>query len=335
MFEFYFRKILAEFLSAFIFDREKKRALRKKICDNHIFIPRDRLDSHIPANVLEKINAIENQHFITINKNISENPPPHKGYFDFDKNSKNPKSRLNPWAYIRVKNEASTLQFSLESLLPAIQRGVIGYNDCTDGSEEIILDFCKKYPSFIPVKYPYEVQITNPENEHNKLYKYYKYVFSFIPKGEWFIKIDVDHIYDAKKLYKQFYLPKKAYDVLHLSRIDFHIYKDEIFVNRLHEACDQSLARNRFISWLPWIVETGGEIKYYERVAGGKNTNYYRSELCHYHFPYIKQSRKQITPPKDFIPLSEFKKTGFDTQKIDPKMLDEAHILKLYHNFNL
>lgn len=76
MFEFYFRKILAEFLSAFIFNREKKRILRKKICDNHIFIPRDRLDSHIPANVLEKINAIENEHFITINKNISENPPP-------------------------------------------------------------------------------------------------------------------------------------------------------------------------------------------------------------------------------------------------------------------
>nr|WP_276309253.1 hypothetical protein [Campylobacter hepaticus] len=71
------------------------------------------------------------------------------------------KSPLNPWAFIRVKNEAITLRASLESILPAIQRGVIGYNDCDDGSEEIILEFCKQYPSFIPIKYPYEIQIQN------------------------------------------------------------------------------------------------------------------------------------------------------------------------------
>ncbi|MBC5858425.1 beta-1,4-N-acetylgalactosaminyltransferase, partial [Campylobacter jejuni] len=115
-------------------------------------------------------------------------------------------SPLNPWAFIRVKNEAITLRASLESILPAIQRGVIGYNDCTDGSEEIILEFCKQYPSFIPVKYPYEVQIENPKSEENKLYSYYNYVASFIPQDEWLIKIDVDHYYDAKKLYKSFYI---------------------------------------------------------------------------------------------------------------------------------
>lgn len=64
---------------------------------------------------------------------------------------------------MRVKNEARTLRASLDSILPAIQRGVIGYNDCDDGSEEIILEFCKSYPSFIPVKYPYNVQIHNPK----------------------------------------------------------------------------------------------------------------------------------------------------------------------------
>ena len=68
----------------------------------------------------------------------------HFGYFDFDKNAQNPKSPLNPWAFIRVCNEAITLKSCLESILPAIQRGVIAYNDCTDGSEEIILEFdCK------------------------------------------------------------------------------------------------------------------------------------------------------------------------------------------------
>lgn len=111
---------------------------------------------------------------------------------------------------MRVKNEARTLRASLDSILPAIQRGVID-NDCDDGSEEIILEFCKSYPSFIPIKYPYNVQIHNPKSEENKLYNYCNFVLSFIPKGEWFIKIDVDHLYDAKKLYKSFYLPRNKW----------------------------------------------------------------------------------------------------------------------------
>ncbi|GHP94559.1 hypothetical protein VN1204_05520 [Helicobacter pylori] len=45
------------------------------------------------------------------------------------------------------------------SMLPAIQRGVIGFNDCDDGSKEVILEFCKKFPSFIPISYPYEVML--------------------------------------------------------------------------------------------------------------------------------------------------------------------------------
>ncbi len=83
--------------------------------------------------------------------------PTHSGYFDYDKESQNPKSPLNPWAFIRVKNEIVTLEESLFSMLPAIQRGVIGFNDCDDGSKEVILEFCKKFPSFIPISYPYEV----------------------------------------------------------------------------------------------------------------------------------------------------------------------------------
>ncbi|MCW1549934.1 beta-1,4-N-acetylgalactosaminyltransferase, partial [Campylobacter jejuni] len=36
----------------------------------------------------------------------------HKGYFNYDEKSKDPKSPLNPWAFIRVKNEAITLKAS-------------------------------------------------------------------------------------------------------------------------------------------------------------------------------------------------------------------------------
>ena len=43
----------------------------------------------------------------------------HFGYFDFDTNAKNPKSPLNPWAFIRVCNEAITLKSCLESDSPS------------------------------------------------------------------------------------------------------------------------------------------------------------------------------------------------------------------------
>lgn len=138
----------------------------------------------------------------------------HQGYFDADENAKDPFSPRNPWAYIRVRNEAHTLRACLFSILPAIQRGVIGYNDCDDGSEEIILEFCEKFPSFIPVKYPYHVDIYNPEKECNKFYAYCNYVLSVIPKYQWLVKIDVDHICEASKFFKSFYLIQKPWDML-------------------------------------------------------------------------------------------------------------------------
>lgn len=51
---------------------------------------------------------------------------------------------IEPWAFIRAKNEIRTIEASLNSILPAIKKGVIGYHDCDDGTEEFILEFCKK-----------------------------------------------------------------------------------------------------------------------------------------------------------------------------------------------
>ncbi len=89
-------------------------------------------------------------------------------------------------------------------MLPAIQRGVIGFNDCDDGSKEVILEFCKKFPSFIPISYPYEVILKDCPSLWHQLYHYYNYTLSFIPKNEWVVKIDCDHIYDAKNFIKVF-----------------------------------------------------------------------------------------------------------------------------------
>ncbi len=59
-------------------------------------------------------------------------------------------------------------------MLPAIQRGVIGFNDCDDGSKEVILEFCKKFLSFIPISYPYEVMLKDCPSLWHQLYHYSK-----------------------------------------------------------------------------------------------------------------------------------------------------------------
>ncbi|WP_297810730.1 beta-1,4-N-acetylgalactosaminyltransferase [uncultured Helicobacter sp.] len=300
--------------------------------------------------------------FIETNPN---NPCTHFGFFNFDKNSSNPKSPLNPWAYIRVKNEARTLRASLDSILPAIQRGVIGYNDCDDGSEEIILEFCKSYPSFIPAKYPYNVQIHNPTKEENKLYNYYNFVLSFIPKGEWFIKIDVDHLYDAKNLYKSFYLPRNKWDVLALSRIDFFVKDNQIYVANTHtrgiyqRAGDQKMLRSGRMKFFERIVTQNKNFgkfhhsfiinnptqeqkslmsKGYDSYEGNFSSPYekvFRSEFCNYHFPNVKHRRQLANPNgillKDFL-SSKDEAIGIE---IDPQMLEEQYILQLYQRFDL
>ncbi|WP_337199440.1 hypothetical protein [Campylobacter molothri] len=118
------------------------------------------IDILIDSKLLKQIHSFSNEYFIKKMNNIAGGG--HYGFFNLDKNSKNTKSPLNPWAFIRVKNEISTLKSSLESILPAIQRGIIAYNDCDDGSEEFILEFCKKYPTFIPKKYPFSIQNSKP-----------------------------------------------------------------------------------------------------------------------------------------------------------------------------
>ncbi len=253
LFQSYFVKIICLFIPF--------RKIRHKIKKTFLLknIQRDKIDSYLPKKTLVQINKYNNEDLIKLNKAIIREG--HKGYFNYDEKSKDPKSPLNPWAFIRVKNEAITLKASLESILPAIQRGVIGYNDCTDGSEEIILEFCKQYPSFIPIKYPYEIQIQNPKSEENKLYSYYNYVASFIPKDEWLIKIDVDHIYDAKKLYKSFYIPKNKYDVVSYSRVDIHYFNDNFFLckdnngNILKEPGDCLLINNYNLKWKEVLID--------------------------------------------------------------------------------
>lgn len=325
---YYIRKYLSKFICLFLPNKKFRKYIREKITYRPIQIKTNEVNLQLPKNVVKNIEKYDNEYFYNINKNIKECK--HKGFFDFDENSKDPKSPLNPWAYIRVKNEAITLRASLESILPAIQRGVIGYNDCTDGSEEIILEFCKQYPSFIPIKYPYEIQIKNPKSEENKLYSYYNYVASFIPQDEWLIKIDVDHYYDAKKLYKSFYIPKKDYEIVNYSRMDFLYDKEEVFIvkydhiNDMYndKSEDQNLVKNINLKW----QESMHQNKYHMEYLDIKHFKMYKTEFLNYHFPFFK--RKLNKSNTKLININSFDTNNYK-YLIQKDMINKEKLLKI------
>ncbi|WP_394958742.1 hypothetical protein [uncultured Helicobacter sp.] len=250
----------------------------------------------------------------------------HTGYFSADPSAKDPKSPRNPWGYIRVRNEAHTLRASLYSILPAIQRGVIGYNDCDDGSEEIILEFCEAFPSFIAVKYPHSVDIYNPQSEENKLYAYYNYVLSVIPKDEWLVKIDVDHIYVPDKLYKSFYAVKHIWDMVLHSRINFLVQDTQVEIQKDFAGVYEGDH---------WLINNFGlrfkEFGCIEQLVPHTNC-IVRVELPSYHFPYKKISRSSKASELEWLPLEQWSSPDIGV-RIDPKMLDSDLILELCKDF--
>ena len=264
--------------------------------------------------------------------------------------AKDTKSPLNPWAFIRVKNEEKTLSASLDSILPAIQRGIIGYNDCTDNSEAIILDFCKKHRSFIPIKYPYEVMLENPKHEQNKLHSYYRFVLQKIPKDEWFIKIDVDHIYNAKILFQTFYIPKTTKHAVVYPRINFIKKENRFYIQNNEEngfisGFDQLLLCNRDVDFIErktskaaqWIDNKSIENTLYSEQQVLPELIYYQAPLMQWHFPSVKQRRLDFAKHLDLITLESFKEhnSHLIDSVIPSFMLNTNLIAEIYKQFNL
>lgn len=264
---------------------------------------------------------------------------------------------IKPWAFIRVRNEIMTIDSSLKSILPIIERGVIGYNDCTDGTEEYILEFCKKNPGFIPVKYPYSVYPPNHEiykldvEEEKKLAEYYNYVLSFIPENEWIIKIDCDHIYDSEKLKKLFYLPKKDNTYIVLPRLNIHVIDDKVYFigkDPIAEEKDHFIVKNKNLSfknrkWYDGQKFLACECLYINNIASNsrkleKEYDFIYGEVTNYHFPILKnwrtlQEKEEIL--NNLCEFKEYKEKQFDIQLIGKEMLNKEKILKIYKTFQI
>lgn len=262
------------------------------------------------------------------------------------------KEPIEPWAFIRAKNEIITIDSCLKSILPVIKKGVIGYNDCDDGTEEYILEFCKQNPGFIPVKYPYTIYPPNHEmykkegvEEEKKLAAYYNYVLSYIPHNEWIIKIDCDHIFDSNKLKKIFFLPQKDKDFVILSRLNIHVLKNRVYTiknSSFVETSDFFIVKNDNLEFKNKIFSTENKkFKACEVISrkGRKEFdiekyNLIYGELTNYHFPRIKKWRENIEDT-ELIPLEEYKNSIKLKNIIDENFLNSDRILEIYNNFNL
>lgn len=246
------------------------------------------------------------------------------------------KISIRPWAFIRVKDERKMLLASLNSILPVIDRGVIAYNDCTDGSDEIIEDFCKKHKGFIPLRYPYRVEpassekyLTGELKEENTLAGYYNAVLNKIPKGEWLIKIDVDQIYFPDILKHSFSLPKKKNDVVIYSRLN--AVRDEfdcIKVCSYIRPGDHWLICNENLLFVNECGRGGdGRVYAFEHLKLSGRDIPYMPECSSIHFPYEKEYRSFKGEVKALMDLEDFIKSA-DPAEFSEKLLSVRDVMK-------
>lgn len=258
-------------------------------------------------------------------------------YFYFQ-DENNPKSPRNPWAFIRVCNEGSTLTQSLDSIKMAFKRGIIVYNECTDGSDEMIRRFCERNPGFKAVEYPYQVaQCLHKKSEREykkRLADYYNFALSFIPQDEWLCKIDVDQIYDAKKLKDTFLLPKSQKDIVFYFRMNLHCFDGGIYLDKeqpISDPYDHWLICNKGLYFIESIQEENGdEIFSWELLQIPFDYNTIVVDLNTWHFPRMKEKRRALVKTENYIHISRYKEVipYKYLQRIKPEMLDEKRILR-------
>jgi beta-1,4-N-acetylgalactosaminyltransferase len=253
---------------------------------------------------------------------------------------------VEPYAFIRVCNEKPTLKCSLNSILPALQKGVIAYNDCTDGSEEIILDFCKNNPGFFSAKYDF-FNVYDNETRGSKLARYSEWTLSLLPKNKWLVILDADEIYDAEKLKSAFALPKTTRDIIWLPRIQLHYDNNRLFIlqNRpFNFDTDHWIIYND--ENLNFTVTSSGRCEVI-RILDANLRRRIFAEISYWHFPLLKHRRIDSLRGSKMAPIEEWlgkwdgkvidtwNNTVHPKYLCDLRMLDKAYILDKISGFDL
>ena len=246
--------------------------------------------------------------------------------------------KVDPWAFIRVKDERTTLLTSLNSILPIIHKGVIAYNDCTDGSDEIVEQFCIDHPGFIPFNYPHHVEPagskkyeTGELKEENTLAGYYNAALQLIPKNEWMIKIDVDQIYFPDILGHSFYLPKNTNDIVFYSRLNLlRDINNQLRVINYIRPGDHWLVFNdslKFIN-IHGYYESG-EFYAFEKLKMNRREVPFTPECSSVHFPCEKKYRRFRGDISTFVPFEEYLATA-DKCEFSDEIIKAKEMVKTF-----
>ena len=152
--------------------------------------------------------------------------------------------------HLRVKDEAMSIGQCIDSCIDALDELIITYNKSTDGTEEILMKYAKKYPKKIRLYfYPFDIVLLKDKNKYgyvHSLSNYYNFGYIKI-KYQYYIKIDADQIYFIDKLLEirkilLYYndSKKNIYTALILDKISFYIpikkirnYFRTIFIKKL------------------------------------------------------------------------------------------------------
>ncbi|MDR2526741.1 MAG: hypothetical protein LBC92_02600 [Rickettsiales bacterium] len=258
------------------------------------------------------------------------------------------KSEKEVYGCIRVRNEIITLEASLNSILPTIKKGVIAYNDCSDGSDIVIENFCKKNMGFIPAKYPYSFNDFPNLTKNQKMTQYSNFALDFIPKNEWVMKIDVDQIYDSDKIRQNINLISDNNDCVIPTRLQSHYDGENLYILKnkpFLDDADHWILLNKYLEFTD--CNPKDERKDYESSCENLSNTGRRhiyGEISSYHFPFMKKNRNEVDYNNlmlfdDFIKdkeqiLSTLKKRK--TFILDDKMLDKNYIMNIvekFHNF--
>lgn len=259
------------------------------------------------------------------------------------------KKPIKPYAFIRVCNEIKTIDESLKSVLPILKGGVIGFNNCTDGTKEYVLEFCKKNPQFIPIEYPYDVipandkrYMSNDIDSNSRLDAYYNFIWDKLPKNEWIIKLDADHIWLPDILETLCRIPLRKKDCIILSRINVHCNNNLCYIHKKYpilENGDSWIIYNNNIEFEFWRGWIDNEFCAYEILYLPKKERKKILTVCaNWHFPIVKNQKNHFDPNewillKDFDIKSYIKKHKL-TGRIPENMINESNILKSFERFN-
>lgn len=257
---------------------------------------------------------------------------------------------IRPYAFIRVCNEIKTIDASLHSILPLLEGGVIGFNSCTDGTKEYVEDFCKRYPQFTCIEYPYDVIPACDERYKQDILpselcldSYYNFVWEKLPLNKWIIKLDADHLWDIKKTLELCKIPVREKDVVVLSRINLHVHNGEVYISRknpISESNDSWIIFNKNKTFNMLRGWNKSEFFAYEYLPLPKNkARRIYTPVTNWHFPIVKTQRNRFIED-DWVKLSEFDMREYIKNnklfgRVPLDMIDEKRILCEYAKFNI